>query len=433
MGNNIFKRMFGAKPDKETEERDLNYLPTTAVGLPYGSYTTDPISAKAAMQLSAVYRAVDVISDAVASQPWDIYEWNEIKGFTQSKFHKSNLLLNLEPNPGMSKFSFMKTMVSKILLQGNAFAIIDRDLRGDPVKLELVNDGIKMFIQDDDSVYYEVSNSDGVRKIAGEDMIHILNYTYNGYIGVSTLTHAASSMGLSQSAELTAAGFYSSGMNAGGIISVEGKLTPDKAEKIKASWSLAFNTDSGSPGGIAVMEKGLDFKQLTMSPEDSQLLQTRQFNVVEIARFFGVSPSKLFDSANQTYSNVEAFQLGFLTDTISPLDTKIENEFNRKLFKPSVREKTKLNLNIDELMRANMDTKANYLSKMFQAGGYTVNEIRAELGLPAFQDENSNQPLVQVNMMPISKLGQKAAVPVTKVTKVEDKKEEKIIDNGKGN
>jgi len=393
------------------EERGLSILPTTAVGLPYGSYNSTPITATAAMQLSAVYRAVDVVSDAVASQSWDISEWDSMKGFVTKPFHPQNKMLNLSPNIGMSKFSFMKTIVSKMLLEGNAFVKIHRDLRGDPERLELINESVKMYIMKDGNVYYETGTGEDLDKIGGEDMLHILNFTYNGYIGVSTLTHAATSMGLSLSAELTAQGYYSSGMNAGGILSVEGKLTPDKAEAIKASWAAAFDTTTGSPGGIAVMEKGLEFKQLTINPQDSQLLQTREFNVTEIARFFGVSPSKLFDSANQTYSNVEAFQLGFLTDTISPLDSKIENEFNRKLFRPSVRETTKLELRVEELLRANMDTRANYMSKMFQSGGFTVNEIRAVLGMSGYVDENADSPLVQVNMSPISKLGQKAPVP----------------------
>ena len=438
MGN-IFKRIFGGKTS-DIEERNiaqtsLAYLPTNSLGLPYGTYGTSPISAQAAMQLSAVYRAVDVISDSVASQSWIIKEWDDIKGFTHNPFHSANQMLNLAPNYGMSTFSFMKTLVSKMLLEGNSFARIIRDLRGDPVSLHLVNGGVKMYLMDDGQVYYETGTGKNLMITHGEDMIHILNYTYDGYLGVSTLTHAAGAMGLSQNAEQTASGYFSAGMNAGGILTVEGKLSPDKAENIKAAWAAAFNSTTGVPGGIAVMEKGLEFKQLTINPQDSQLLETRKFNVTEIARFFGVHPSKLFDDGAQTYSNVEAHQLGYLTDTISPLDSKIENEFNRKLFRPSVREKTKLSLSIEELQRANMDTKANYLSKMFQSGGYTVNEIRTQLGLPEYPGENSNQPLVQVNMSPINKLGVKpngtTSTPKPPPTvEVETIKEE---DNGEGN
>lgn len=408
MANNIFTRFFNGAPKPIIEERTVNYLPTTPLGLPYGSYSSSPISVQSAMQLSAVYRCVDVISDAIASQEWEIMEYKNIEGYIDNPFHYSSRMLNVEPNPGMSRFMFMKTAVQKVLLEGNAFIVIHRDFKGDPMWLELINGGVKMYVNKDYTTYYEVTEevtSGTIRTVQGEDMIHILNYSYNGFIGVSTLTHAAASMGLAYSSELSAKGFFSSGANLSGILSVEGKLTPDKAQNIKDSWAAAFNVTAGLPGGIAVMEKGLEFKPVTVNPKDAQMLETRQYNVVEICRFFGVSPSKVFDSNNLTYSNIEAFQLGFLTDTISPLDSKIENEFNRKLFRPSEREKVKLNLSIKELLLSNSDSKANYLSKMFATGGYTVNEIRKELGLPAFDHENADEPLTQVNMQLISKFG----------------------------
>jgi HK97 family phage portal protein len=137
------------------------------------------------------------------------------------------------------------------------------------------------------------------------------------------------------------------------------------------------------------------------------MLESRQFSVLEICRFFGCPPPKVFDQANLTYSNVEAYQLGFITDTMTPLDAKFENEFNRKLFRPSLRSRTQLNLNINELLKANLDAKANYVSKMFQSGGFTVNEARKECRNPLSSDPNADKPMVQVNMMPIDKIGQK--------------------------
>ena len=192
--------------------------------------------------------------------------------------------------------------------------------------------------------------------------------------------------------------------------------------QMKQSWAEAFNVSSGNPGGIAVMEGGLEFKPITVNPKDAQMLETRQYNVIEICRFFGVSPSKVFDSNNLTYSNIESFQLGFLTDTISPLDAKIEAEFNRKLFRPSQRLKTRLNLNIDELLRANLDARANYASKMFQVGGYTVNEVRKECGNPKFKHENADKPMIQISMAPVDQLMTKTKDKNTKL--VDEKKTE---------
>lgn len=396
------------------EERTIYVNPTTSVGLPYG-FGTSPLSLQMALQLSAVYRCVEVISDAIASQSWDILEYNKIEGFVNNPFHKAAYMLNCEPNGNMSRYTMMKTLIARVLLDGNGYIIIRRDLQGDPVKLELVTGNVIMYRRDDGSIYYEVQypgyemstakiNGKDSEFIESSDMIHILNYSYDGLQGVSTLRHAANTIGVAYASEQSAKGFFSSGANISGILTVganEGKLTKEKAEAIKSAWSTAFNVSSGAPGGIVVMEGGMEFKPVTVNPKDAQMLETRQFNVIEICRFFGVHPSKIFDNANLTYSNIESFQLGFLTDTVSPWDSKIEAEFNRKLFRPSQRLKLRLNLNINELLRANLDAKANYVSKMFQCGGFTVNEVRKECGTPA--KDGGDDAYYQINLQPVGK------------------------------
>lgn len=394
----ILQRFLGGS---KKEERNYYVAPTTSVGLPYGFSSTTPLSLSTSLQLSAVYRCVEVVSDSIATQTWDIKTYNQMKGWHKNLAHALDYMLNYSPTPGMSKYMFLKTLVSKVLLDGNGFVIIHRDNRGEPIELELVSVPVKVFIRPDRTLYYMVGYEGSTKYVDGEDMIHVLNYSYNGYLGVSTIYHAATSMGLAASAESSAKGFFSSGANMSGILSVQGKLTPEKATAIKESWAAAFNVDSGQPGGIAVMEAGMEFKPVTVNPKDAQMLETRQFNVLEICRFFGVPPSKVFAQESLTYGNVEAYQLGFITDTVTPMDTRIESEFNRKLVRPSQRGKVILNLNVETLMRANLDSLANYYSKMFQSGGFTVNEIRQKLGEEMKQ--GGDEPMVQVNMQRLNK------------------------------
>ena len=383
----------------------VSYSPTTPMGLPYG-FSQLAISQHQALQLSTVYRCVEVISDAIASQTWHILKWSEEEGFARQEFHDADYLLNMEPNPAMSRYTLMKVMIVKMLLEGAGYIHIVRDFRGDPERLDLVTKPVTTYIRKNGTLYYMVKQGPEHEKeeirIEGDDMIAVLNFSYDGITAMSTLRHAAESLGISYASESNAKNFFRSGNSASGIISAEGKMTPDKAKAIKDAWNTAF-VDSGgvTGGGVAVMEGGLQFKPITINPKDAQLLESRQFNVVEICRFFGVHPSKVFDSQNLTYSNIESFQLGFLTDTISPLNAKVEAEFNRKLLRPSQRKKTRLSLNIEELLRANMDAKANYVSKMFQAGGYTVNEVRKKAGNPKFDDPNADKPMVQINMQTI--------------------------------
>ena len=419
MNNNIITR---ALASMGYEKRTLSINPTSSVGLPYG-FASTPMSVNLAMQLSAVYRCVEVISDAIASQTWDVTEYDEVEGFATQPFHKASFMLNYEPNPTMSRYTMMKTLIAKVLLEGNGYLIIRRDGRGDPVRLDLVTGNVRMYIRPDGSTFYEVQYSgyevttptvQGSEQVEGTDMIHLMNFSYDGLQGVSTLKHASDSLGLAYVTEKSAKGFFESGANMSGILSapVGMKLTEEKGRAIKQSWSEAFNVSSGMPGGIAVMEGGLEFKPVTINPKDAQWLETRQFNVIEICRFFGVHPSKIFDSSNLTYSNIESFQLGFLTDTVSPWDAKIESEFNRKLFRPSQRLKTKVNLNINELLRANLDAKANYVSKMFQCGGYTVNEVRKEAGNPT--KNGGDKAYVQINMQDIN-------APIAKTKPIDNK------------
>lgn len=417
MSDNIFKRVYRAViPEKRY---NVSYNPTTAIGLPYTTLAS-PLSIEQSLQLSAVYRCVEVISNDIASQSWEVQKYDMKEGFVTDPFHYASYLLNIEPNPGMTRFSMMKTAVAKLLLEGNAYIIITRDNRGDPKQLNLTSDYVKMFrVPADGSIYYEVGSEGNTIRVNGEDMIHLINYSYNGLIGVSTLTYAATSLSLADSSEKSAKGFFSSGANMSGILTAEGKMTKEKATALKASWAEAFNVTSGNPGGIAVMESGLEFKPVTVNPKDAQMLETRKYNVVDICRFFGVHPSKVFDDANLTYSNVESFQLNHLSDTISPLDIKIESEFNRKLLRPSERRFTKLNLSLEELLRANLDAKANYTSKMFQCGGFTVNEVRKECGKPQYEHENANIPMVQINMAPVSTMSIKQK-PIDKNNKLKD-------------
>lgn len=141
----------------------------------------------------------------------------------------------------------------------------------------------------------------------------------------------------------------------------------------------------------------MDFQPITVNPADAQLLETRQFNVIDICRFFGVSPVKAFDLSKSSYSTVEATQLAFLTDTLSPLLEKIELEFERKLYKPSERNNIDVRFDTSVLLRADKQSLANYYNTLFNIGVVSANEIRKQLDLPAVDGGDSH--FVQVNLM----------------------------------
>lgn len=357
-----------------------------------GGYSTNK-----AMLLSTVYRCVDVISDALAQLPLEPYYIN--KDGYKEKFvkHPSYYLLNKEPNNKMSRFTFIKTLVVSVLLKGNGYAYIQRDDKGDAVALHYLQPDLVTIQETKGGLKYSVVGIKGL--VESCNMIHILNFSYDGITGISTLTHARQTLGLATDSESHASGFFKGGANLAGILKVQSSLTSKQKTDLKTSWQTAFSPSTGTPNGVAVLEGNMDFQPITVNPSDAQLLETRQFNVIDICRFFGVSPVKAFDLSKSSYSTVEATQLAFLTDTIAPLLEKFELEFERKLYKPSERNNIEVRFDTSVLLRADKTSLASYYNTLFQIGAVSINEIRKILDLPSV--ENGDNHFVQVNIQTI--------------------------------
>lgn len=350
-----------------------------------------------AMLLSAVYRCVEVISDSIAQLPCEPYRIDSDGCKIKFTKHPTYNLLNREPNQNMSKFTFMKTMVVSMLLTGNAYALIERDERGNAKALYYIPTELVTILKPQtitDTISYSIT---GMKNVVEDcNMIHILNFTSDGYEGISTLAYARKTLGLAMDAEANAEGFFKGGANVAGILKCNSPLATKQKESLKSSWNSAFNGSTGTPNGIAVLDADLDFQSVTVNPSDAQLLETRQFNVVDICRFFGVSPVKAFDLSKSSYNTIEQMQLAFLTDTLQPLLEKIECEFQRKLYKPSEKDNITVRFSTAPLLRADKQSQANYYNTLFQMGVMTINEIRRELDLPHL--ENGDTSFVQVNV-----------------------------------
>ena len=292
----------------------------------------------------------------------------------------------------------MKTLITSVLLDGNGYAYIERDDKGDAVALKLIPSELVTVSNLNDNIMYNVV---GFKQLVEPvNMIHILNFSYDGITGISTLQHARNTLGLATDSEAHAEGFFKGGANLAGIIKVQSSLTPKQKQDIRESWQSTFSPITGTPNGIAVLEGNMDFQPITVNPSDAQLLETRQFNVIDICRFFGVSPVKAFDLSKSSYSTVEATQLAFLTDTLAPLLEKIELEFERKLYKPSERNSIDVRFDTSVLLRADKASLANYYNTLFQIGVITPNEIRKALDLEAI--ENGDHTFVQVNVQTLN-------------------------------
>ena len=348
------------------------------------------------MLLSTVYRCVDLISDSVAVLPLKTYKLDG-EGFkTEFKQHPAYSLLDLEPNEDMTRFVFFKTLMASVLLTGNGYAYIERDNKLNVSQLLYIptNHVSIVWITDRNGIMRKRYQITGFKELVEpRDMLHVLNFSYDGIIGVSTLTHARQTLGIATSSEEHAAGFFTSG-GMSGVLTVEGARL-DKAQKdqIYATWEERI---INHPNGIAVLEANMKYQPITINPKDAQLLESRQFNVVDLCRFFSVSPVKAFDLSKSSYSTVEATQLQYLTDTALAVITKIEQEINRKVFLPSERGSILAEFDTSAILRTDKGAQAAYWKDLSVIGAATPNEVRRENNLPRI--ENGDKAFVQVNV-----------------------------------
>lgn len=355
-----------------------------------------------AMKLSTVYRCVSCISDSVAQLPLEVFTVDS-KGFkTKQRGHPLYRVLSSKPNARMTRYVFISLMVRNMLLKGNAFAYIHRDKSGNVEQLIYIPSSYVTIVYPstlDRPVEYILSGESWSMRVEAKDMIHLVNMSEDGVAGISTLEYARNTLNLSHSAEKHAANFFQSGCGVGGILKSEKGIKDEQIQQIKASWEAAFKRNGGESNGVAVLGADLSYQPVTVNAKDAQLLETREFNVIDICRFFGVSPVKAFDLSKSSYSTVEATNIGFLTDTISPLLEKIELEFETKLFKAG--ENVDVRFDVSQLLRADKQSQASYYSTMFQIGAYKINEVRREIDLPALEEGDEN--FVPVNLQTLKK------------------------------
>ena len=348
------------------------------------------------MLLSTVYRCVDLISDSVAVLPLKTYLLDEGGFKKEYKTHPAYMILDLEPNEDMTRFVFFKTLMASVLLTGNGYAYIERDRNLNLLQLIYIptSQVTIVYIADKNGIMRKRYQVVGFKELVEpKDMIHVLNFSYDGIIGVSTLTHARQTLGIATKSEEHASGFFESGGAVSGILTVEGKrLDKGQKDQIYETWDERM---SQHPNGIAVLEGNMKYQPITVSPKDSQLLESRQFNVVDICRFFSVSPVKAFDLSKASYSTVEATQLQYLTDTALAVITKIEQEINRKVFLRSERGRIIAEFDTSAILRTDKAAQAAYWKDMFYVGAASPNEIRRENNLSRV--DNGDKVFVPVN------------------------------------
>lgn len=387
----IMRRSPGTvEPEQRKEEENVFGL-----ALNYNGWSTYKTSQSLA--LSAVYRCVEVITNGVASLPVKLYRTDE-KGFKYEMHNNLSFILSKKPTGKINAFTFYKLIVKDILLQGNAYALILRNGKGEIIGLQYIQAGLVSPIDKGDRIEYQVTGIKGF--VRQEDILHFMNYTDNGVYGISVLTHARRTLGIADYGENASENFYKSGGCTTGFLKFDGPSSGKQREEILSAWNQATGGVRNQPNGIPVLPANVNYTQLSVNPADAQLLESREFSVVEICRFFGVSPTKCFDLTHASYNNSEMAELAFLNDTLRPLLTKIEMEMETKLFKPE--EGYDIKFDVSELLRTDKKSQAEYFTKMFNLGVLSPNDIRKELDMDEI--EGGDIHCAQINLTSIKNL-----------------------------
>ena len=372
-----------------------------------------PVNERTAMQTTAVYACVRILAEAIASLPLHVYEYQDDGGKKLVYDHPLYYLLHDEPNPEMTSFVFRETLMSHLLIWGNAYAQIIRDGAGRVLGLyPLLPD--KMEVQRDDkgNIYYVYSrNSDenptfkeyGNIKLKAEDVLHIPGLGFDGLIGYSPIAMAKNAVGMTLACEEYGASFFANGANPGGVLEHPGVLKDPS--KVRESWNSVYRGVSNAHK-IAVLEEGMKYQQIGIPPEEAQFLETRKFQINEIARLYRIPPHMVGDLDKSSFSNIEQQSLEFVKYTLDPWVIRWEQSLQRSLLLPGEKGKYFIKLNVDGLLRGDYQSRMNGYAVGRQNGWFSANDIREMENMnPIPDEEGGNLYLINGAMTKLADAG----------------------------
>ncbi|MFM1525129.1 phage portal protein [Helcococcus bovis] len=361
------------------------------------------VNERTAMQMTAVYSCVRILSETLASLPLHVYETTEV-GNKKATSHSLYHLLHDEPNPEMTSFIFRETLMTHLLLWGNAYAQIIRNGKGDVIGLyPLMPDKMKVDRDEHNTIFYEYQSGDGKKVLlTTQDVLHIPGLGFDGLVGYSPIAMAKNAIGMSIAAEEYGAKFFSNGATPSGILEHPG--TVKNAESLRESWMRGFSGSNSHK--VAILEEGMKYTSISISPNEAQFLETRKFQINEIARIFRVPPHMVGDLEKSSFSNIEQQSLEFVKYTLDPWVIRFEQAINRRLLKENEKSTYYVKFNVDGLLRGDYQSRMNGYAVGRQNGWMSANDIRALENLDKIpKEEGGDLYLINGNMLPLKNAG----------------------------
>ena len=340
------------------------------------------VDEKSAMQIATVYACVRLLSETVAGLPLHLYRYTDGgTGKEKAISHPLYKLLYRQPNPEMTSFSFRETMMTHLLLWGNAYAQIIRDGKNNILSIyPLMPDRVEVDRDERGHIYYVyhayTDEKPGVHDrdvyFRYDEILHIPGLGFNGLVGFSPIAMMKNSLGTTLAVEKYGSAFFKNGAQPSGVLEHPGVLK--NPEKIRENWTDVY----GGPGNahkVAVLEEGMQYKAISLPPEDSQFLSTRQFGVNEICRIFRVPPHMVQDLEHATFSNIEHQSIDFVVHTLTPWLVRFEQAIIKDLLLPSEQDMYFPKFNVDGLLRGDYQSRMQGYATGISNGFLSPNDV----------------------------------------------------------
>ena len=377
-----------------------------------GTTSGKRVTERTSMQMTAVYSCVRILSEAVAGLPLHLYRYTGEGGKEKAVDHPLYFLLHDEPNPEMTSFVFRETLMTHLLLWGNAYAQIIRNGRGDVIALyPLMPDRMRVDRDDKGNLFYEyqVSQEDahtlkeGTVQLKPADVLHIPGLGFDGLVGYSPIAMAKNAIGMAIACEEFGAKFFANGAQPSGVLEHPGILKDPG--KIRESWNATFG-GSANANKVAVLEEGMKYSPISIAPEQAQFLETRKFQIDEIARIFRIPPHMVGDLDKSSFSNIEQQSLEFVTYTLDPWLCRWEQSISRSLLSAEEKKTMFVKYNVDGLLRGDYKSRMEGYAIARQNGWMSANDIRCLEQLDMIpESEGGDLYLINGNMTKLKDAG----------------------------
>lgn len=409
----IFSGLFKSRDKPQNRTAGSNYA--FFMG---GTTSGKTVTERSAMQMTAVYSCVRILSEAVAGLPLHLYKYTDSGGKAMALDHPLYHLLHDEPNPEMSSFVFRETLMTHLLLWGNAYAQIIRNGKNEVVALyPLMPNKMSVDRDENGKLYYTyyrgqdeaIKNKEFAVTLPPSDVLHIPGLGFDGLVGYSPIAMAKNAIGMAIACEEYGAKFFANGAAPGGVLEHPGTIKDP--QRVRESWQSTFG-GSGNANKIAVLEEGMKYTPIGISPEQAQFLETRKFQINEIARIFRVPPHMVGDLEKSSFSNIEQQSLEFVKYTLDPWVIRWEQSIQRSLLSKDEKAAYFVKFNLEGLLRGDYQSRMNGYAIGRQNGWMSANDIRELENLDRIPAEDGGDLyLINGNMLPLKNAGAFADTP----------------------